>query len=170
MMMDTELVCPDCGKYIAAEGEVEDLARCRCAEPTPRSVGSSVRAPEIRHQPPAQDTKICHVCGENVTGRQRYRDSIGRYWCADCREADERKNESRCPDCGKLFPPDRLFEFQLTRVCKSCYRTRINETASKITRMGHDAMHRREEISRIKWMSIVLAVLLAIATAHQIWG
>ena len=63
---------------------------------------------------PVEDAKLCHVCGENVSGRQRYRDSVGRYWCTDCREADERKNESRCPDCGKLFPPDKLFEFQLT--------------------------------------------------------
>jgi hypothetical protein len=167
-MMDTELICPDCKKYIAAEGEVEDAVRCRCAEPEQRS--SSFRGtPEAPPAPPP-DAKLCHLCGDNLTGRQRYRDSIGRYWCTDCREADERRNESRCPDCGKLFPPDKLFEFQLTRVCKGCYRTRIDETTRKLTRMGHDAAHRKYEIARIKWMSIILAVLLVLATIHQLWG
>jgi len=31
-LMATEVVCPDCNKYIAAKGEVDETVRCHCGD------------------------------------------------------------------------------------------------------------------------------------------
>src|SRR3989442_12348767 len=93
--METEITCPDCGKVIAAPGQVPDAQRCRCAEleKKQRSQGAAPK-PE----------KTCYVCGKNLEGHSRRKDKLGRYWCKDCARADEavkkKQEDLRCPDCG----------------------------------------------------------------------
>ena len=38
----------------------------------------------------------------------------------------------RCPDCGRVFPANKLVYFQVTRVCRSCYREREKELERKL--------------------------------------
>src|SRR3954453_16743985 len=96
--MDTEVVCPDCGKIIAPEGAVEDSRRCRCVEedfPPPArraaldpAAAADAAGEEGANAPDVQ--KKCFVCGKDLAGRKRLKDHLGRYWCRECARADRR--------------------------------------------------------------------------------
>jgi len=40
---------------------------------------------------PSANNKLCHVCGKDVTGKTRMKDSKQRYWCIDCGAEDQRR-------------------------------------------------------------------------------
>lgn len=160
-MSMTDVVCPDCGKYIAPIGAVEAHLRCHCADEQDRASAPSVPPPQKR----------CYVCSTDLSNRKRLKDHLGRYWCDECAKADKRAKkraaENQCPDCSRLFPPDKLFEQGTDRVCKHCHKKRLDEISRKLVHLGHAAASRRYEWKHIKWMLIVLAVLLVLATYHQ---
>jgi hypothetical protein len=164
-MSATEVVCPDCGKYIAPPGAVEANLRCRCADEE-----AAAAAPAA----PVERAKRCYVCSADVSGRKRLKDHLGRYWCDDCAKADKRAKkralENQCPDCNRLFAPGKLIEHGEDKVCKHCYKTRLDEIRKKLVHLGHAAATKRHEIKHIKWMAIVIAVLIVLATYHQIFG
>ena len=115
--METDIVCPDCGKVIAPAGSVEEVVRCRCGEqrgPKVRVEDVSTRPrisvpiPAVPRQQPVEDhtedesddgkanaalqstEKTCYICGKSLAGRTRFKDHLGRYWCKECAAADER--------------------------------------------------------------------------------
>ena len=115
--METDVVCPDCGKVIAPQGAVENALRCRCAEnmapkASPERLTSRPRiavpmppsepvetAPTSSKEdtdtldapsPITSNEKRCYVCGADLAGRTRLKDHLGRYWCKECAAADER--------------------------------------------------------------------------------
>lgn len=165
-MSMTEIVCPDCGKYIAPEGAVDANLRCRCADEQ-AAANPAPAAPA----PPVEQVKRCYVCSADLTQRKRLKDHLGRYWCEECAKADKRAKkralENQCPDCSRVFAPDKLIEHGADRVCKNCYKKRLDELRKKLVHMGHAAATKRHEIKHIKWMLIVLIVLVALATYHQ---
>ncbi len=160
-MSMTEVVCPDCGKYIAAKGQVEAAMRCRCAD----------EAEAASLPSPANQQKTCYVCGNDITHRKRLKDHLGRYWCGECARADERAKrrmaELQCPDCSRMFPPIKLMEYGDEKVCKGCYKVRLDQTQKKLVKMGHAAATKRHEVKHIKWLLAVIIVLVVLATYHQ---
>ena len=160
----TEVVCPDCGKYIAPQGQVDPSIRCRCADAQEQP--STATATDER--------KRCYVCGNDISNRKRLKDHLGRYWCGECARADHRARrrvqELQCPDCSRMFPPIKLMEWGEKKVCKSCYKKRLENTEKKLVRMGHAAATKRHEIKHIKWMLIIILVLVALATYHQFFA
>jgi hypothetical protein len=196
--METDVVCPDCGKYIAPEGAVENHLRCRCGE----ARGPKVTAKEVSVRPsiktkiaipetpaaepekesePTGDTtvsmsakKSCYICGADLTGRVRLKDHLGRYWCKDCSAADarakRREDELRCPDCSRVFPEHKLVYFQTTRVCTSCFKDREKELEKKIKKAAAEKLHTRAEWQGIKWMAIIAGVLLLLGTMGYLFS
>lgn len=163
-MSATEVVCPDCGKYIAPKGAVESPLRCRCGDEEPAR-------PSGAPAPGVSQVKRCYVCSADITNRKRLKDHLGRYWCGECARADhrakKRAKENQCPDCSRMFAPIKLIEHGDDRVCKQCYKKRLDETRQKLVKLGHAAATKRHEIKHIKWMLIILVVLLVLATYHQ---
>jgi hypothetical protein len=158
--MSTQVFCPECGKQIAPAGTVDEAARCRCAE---------IEAE--RRTPMPKEAKTCYVCGVDLAGRKRYRDKVGRYWCKECADAEERaqdrEQQLKCPDCSRVFAPTSLFEYGDIRLCRVCYKRRIDQAHRKLMRLSHDAAAKRAEIRRVKWMAIILAILVIIGTLAQ---
>ena len=80
------------------------------------------------------NTRVCHKCGKDLRGHRRFKDSIG-YWCKDCHRADKKAEvgaQTRCPDCGRLRPLDKLFPWEERQVCSSC----LKENQLKAKRAG----------------------------------
>jgi hypothetical protein len=159
----TEITCPDCGKVIAPAGTIAERQRCQCAEKDRRQDSGVVASPKT--------SKTCYVCGKDLTGRKRLKDHLGRYWCKECSDADERAkkraDELRCPDCGRMFPDNKLVYFQTERVCQTCYKERERELERKVAKYGAEKLHKKEEINKLKWMAIIAGVLLVLATIFQ---
>ena len=197
MAMETEVHCPDCGKVIAPEGAVDSVLRCRCAENrVPKAsldrVSSrpniSVPIPEPEPEPSKDDTdtlgndldasaaltsteKKCYVCGADLAGRVRLKDHLGRYWCKECAAADERakkrEDELRCADCSRVFPIRKLQYFQTDRVCSTCYKEREKKLEKKILKANAQKLHKSHEFGKLKWMALIAAGLIVIATIFQ---
>ena len=164
-MSATEVVCPDCGKYIAAKGAVESQLRCRCGDEHHAPAGATASAPA------EPQVKRCYVCSADITNRKRLKDHLGRYWCGECARADhrakKRARENQCPDCNRMFAPIKLVEHGDDRVCKQCYKKRLDDTRQKLVKMGHAAASKRHEIKHIKLMLIILVVLILVGTYFQ---
>ena len=173
-METTEITCPDCGKVIAPAGEIAESPRCLCAEQKdqPRIVHSAVSGEPLKTIPTDnKPTKTCYVCGKDLVGKKRLKDHLGRYWCASCAAADERlkqrENELRCPDCSRVFPDHKLIYFQADRVCQSCYKAREKALERKVAKYTGEKIQKGEEINKLKWMAIIVAVLIGLAALFQ---
>lgn len=188
--METDVVCPDCGKVIAPKGAVENSLRCRCGEtrdsqlsPDEVSVHPSISvnvplaaertehaADEIEadETPSAPKTKACYICGKDLTGRIRLKDHLGRYWCRECAKADERakkrEEQLKCPDCGRVVPENKLVYFQTTRVCTTCFKAREKELEKKIKKAAAVKIHEKSEWQSIKVMAMIAVVLLVLGS------
>ena len=162
-METTEITCPDCGKVIAPAGTIADKRRCTCAERDRKNESDISASPKV--------TKTCYVCGKDLTGRKRLKDHLGRYWCKECSDADDRakkrEDELRCPDCGRVFPDHKLVYFQTERVCQTCYKEREKALERKVAKYGAEKAHKAEEVNKLKWMAIIAGVLIVLATIFQ---
>jgi len=177
--MDTEVVCPDCGKIIAPEGAIENSRRCRCAENDflPSASGTdldAVDAPNSAAAAAPAVEKKCFVCGKDLAGRKRLKDHLGRYWCRECAKADERvkrrEEELRCADCSRVFPAHKLQYFQVHRVCQTCYREREKSLEKKLLKTGIEKVQKKAEWTKIKIMAAIAVGLLIVATiAKLMW-
>jgi hypothetical protein len=169
--MATEVVCPDCGKVIAPRGQVDESARCRCAEKPSRSRMQNLddEIDSLSSQP-AQD-KTCYVCGASLAGRVRLKDNLGRYWCKQCASADKRarrhEEKGRCPDCSRIFAPDKLMLFQNVKICSTCFKVREKALEKKITKDNFVKAHEGIEKSKLIWMAVIAGVLIVAATIFQ---
>lgn len=190
--METDIVCPECGKVIAPAGSVEDVVRCRCGEQR----GPKVRVEEVSTRPrisvpiptvpqQAQEEKddreasaalqstekTCYICGRSLAGRTRFKDHLGRYWCKECAAADERakrrEEELTCPDCGRVFPEHKLVYFQTTRVCPSCFKEREKALEKKIVKSNINKVEKQHEWKQLKWLALVSGGLILLATLFQ---
>jgi hypothetical protein len=155
--METEVFCPDCGKVIAAPGEIEESRRCQCAQRQDEALSKAA--------------KVCYICGKSLEGRTRLKDKLGRYWCKKCAAADERAKkrveELRCPDCGRVFPEAKLVYFQTERVCSTCHRQREKAMERRIARIGLQGVRSRYEWDRIKWLALAFAILVIAAALRH---
>ncbi|HYO09265.1 MAG TPA: hypothetical protein VER17_09855 [Tepidisphaeraceae bacterium] len=137
------------------------------------SAGTNVRAkPSVDADAPADETpaaraareKKCYICGRDLTGKTRLKDHLGRYWCKQCAAKDEQakkqEEEGRCPDCSRVFPADKLVYFQVTKVCKSCFKEREKELEKKIKKAAAEKLHQKAEWQSIKWLAIAAGALI----------
>ena len=69
--------------------------------------------------------KVCCRCGTELSGKTRFKDSQGKYWCPACNEKDQlRQQPAVCPDCKGEFTRADLQEFKGTAVCAECWEKR----------------------------------------------
>lgn len=168
--MATEVVCPDCNKFIAPPGTVEELARCHCGEDFS---SPTTKAFQPTEQTPAKP-KHCYVCGIDLSHQVRLKDHLGRYWCQECtdaeRRAKRREAELKCADCTRVMSATRLFDYDDVRLCRSCMNQRIKASKQKLKQFGAENAAKRTEWNHIKWLAIIAGVLIVLATLNQLFG
>src|SRR5436309_2393163 len=71
--MAGELLCPDCGGVVGATETTEAGPPCTCF--TSSSSDTAVDMPSPAGE--KQEAKICVLCGKDVTGHRRLKDSRG---------------------------------------------------------------------------------------------
>ncbi|MCC6423665.1 MAG: hypothetical protein IT447_09335 [Phycisphaerales bacterium] len=127
----------------------------------------------------AMPTKVCCVCGENVSGKPRMKDHSGRYWCYECGMADQQKkhnqtlsgttiqgvHELACPDCGKMFALAKLQIHEDVQLCEPCVTKRKAAAKREVVRIAA-AQAEAEEIAHKQrfWLLIggVVAAILVL--------
>jgi hypothetical protein len=169
--MDTKLHCPECGGIIGARTVTDEGRPCICFTPPKahRHHDHGHSTADDVHAPPSskwgrKKEKTCCVCGKDVAGQKRFRDSRG-YWCADCMREDEAKHAvegERCADCGRTVPAEKLVEYDSLQICSRCLRDRNALHKKKRFRVVSDKWYREHEKIRLMVLFAILGVLLLI--------
>jgi hypothetical protein len=114
-------------------------------------------------------TKICCVCGADVTGKKRMRDAEGRYWCFECGTKDNmRKHPVPCDECGEKFPEFELSGMDGALLCARCAnerRLRAKREAARIAaaqQAEREAAERRRKLRLLAMAGAGLLVLYGI--------
>ena len=126
----------------------------------------------------AIESKICHVCGTDVSRKLRQKDDKGRYYCIPCAnsgdgklnpEIKERKGKVQCPDCGKFLPKPAMTDFEGTAVCEPCRQVRMTEREKALERREQAARGGEEERKQQSRLLILLLVagLLGAVTIYS---
>ena len=110
--MAITVTCPSCG----TASQVADAAAG--ARGSCRACGTSIQVPSR--------LKVCCMCGADVSGQPRTKDSQGLYYCGPCwshhqgavSDADVSDGEPlACPDCGGVFTVEQM---DASGVCTGC--------------------------------------------------
>lgn len=110
--------------------------------------------------------KSCCVCGVDLAGRMRYKDSGGRYWCPSCNEKDAMSRQpAACPDCNAAMTRADLVEFKGTAVCPQCWEKRraaARREEARLRAVEEEVREQEERSKRLKWMLVGCAALIAL--------
>jgi len=107
--------------------------------------------------------KSCCMCGVDVNGRTRYKDTSGRYWCPGCNEKDRlTKEPALCPDCTGNFTKADLQDFNGVSVCVTCWEKRRASARREEARMRAVEEEMRQDQERNRRWKIIISVILLI--------
>jgi hypothetical protein len=113
--------------------------------------------------------KLCCMCGVDLHGKKRYKDSDGRYWCAECNDADiKRRQPATCPDCNKNMTFGDLIEFKGTPVCQACWEKRRQSAKREEARLrAAEEVVELERQRRRKWF-LAAATLVGVLAVYGV--
>lgn len=170
--MSVEVICPDCGGVIG--GASSSRGPCTCAVPEthsytpPAHVERTASDQEDRGNVGGAE-KICIVCGKNVAGHRRVKDSRG-YTCYDCVKA-ERANEIAgtipCAECGRRVREQGIVDYNGLKICRKCHLEHLEHDKHK-PRQIKTAQFDAHEKRNIIILAIVVAVLGLIVLWRQL--
>jgi hypothetical protein len=177
--MAVDLICPDCGGIIGATAKSADgRSPCTCFSERSSGRGSngssssdpsdtvSIPTPVQGRDAADMAEKICIVCGKNVAGHRRVKDSRG-YLCYDCAKAevkDERAGTVPCAECGRRVKEGGLVNYGGIRICRKCHEDHkdTQKKAVKKVTTHHFDVHEKKNL-------IILAAIFAVLAAIVIW-
>jgi DNA-directed RNA polymerase subunit RPC12/RpoP len=179
--MSTSIICPDCGGIVGATEKTPEGMPCTCflgygVKVPPAPDLSDEEDPSATHllDAPKPKGKICCMCGKDVSGKKRLRDSLG-YWCMDCHRADQKRRKPQgipCPKCGRIVKPETIVVEDNQKMCSRCYRELLDERrpGSKRFRMvSFKAYDQQERIRLLVLFGIFFALLLIILLKAMGW-
>jgi hypothetical protein len=170
--MSTSIICPDCGGIVGATERSPEGVPCVCFQSY--NVKTAARPsedddPSATHllDAPKPKGKICCMCGKDVSGKKRLRDSLG-YWCMDCHRADQKKHKPQgvgCPKCGRIVKPETIIVEENQKMCSRCYRELLDERRpgnKRFRTISFKAYDQQERIRLLVLFGIFFALLLII--------
>lgn len=159
----TKITCPECGGVLGTPGPGEVICTCPLA-PAPsliedgedeKSDTVAMSAPVAPETPVAQ--KPCALCGRELAGHRRYRDSRG-YICRACMKAEEEDKIAgrvACPLCKRKVREAGIVMHAGQKMCRSCF---LNIKESKKV-LVHKVASKHFEIQERQSLLVLLGVL-----------
>jgi hypothetical protein len=167
--MAVDLICPDCGGVIGATAKTADGREpCSCfKDETPRAENSdtvSIPTPTAGTDAADFKEKICFVCGKNVAGHRRVKDSRG-YLCYDCAKAEVKQEKAGtipCAECGRRVKEGGLVNYGGIRICRKCHEDHkeTQKKAVKKVATKHFDVHEKKNLIIIAVIFVVLALIV----------
>jgi hypothetical protein len=126
---------------------------------TPPPVGGS--SPSL----PSGTTKVCCVCGKDVSGQRRFKDHRG-YWCEVCHRDDARKSgkviKMRCPECKNTVAENLMAEYDGRMLCGGCASQHKIDDEKAQYRMMIYAREQKEKKKKLMQAAIGLSVVVGV--------
>jgi DNA-directed RNA polymerase subunit RPC12/RpoP len=180
LVMSTSIICPDCGGIVGATERTPEGVPCTCFQsyqvkdsPAPAHEEEDAAKTHLLDAP-TRKQKICCMCGKDVSGKKRLRDSLG-YWCMDCHRADQKKRKPvgiPCPKCGRIVKPETIVVEDNQKMCSRCYRELLDERrpgAKRFRAISFKAYDQQERIRLLILFGIFFALLLIILLKAMGW-
>jgi len=161
-----EVICPDCGGVVGAQPGDERQA-CTCFQQRRTPVYTP---PEpVDDSPPPPVEKLCRLCGKNVAGHRRMKDSLG-YLCLACAKADRREDDGlvSCAECGKRLKPMGLVDYAGTKICRTCFNDHKEMSKFQAPPPNLSVYDDREKRSLKMWLAVggVLLLIILLTSLH----
>ncbi len=167
--MAVDLICPECGGVIGGTGtSAEGRDPCTCfKEQSPRrndpSDTVSIPAPEGRDEADRAQ-KLCIVCGKDVAGHRRVKDSRG-YLCYDCAKAEvaqERAGTIPCAECGRRVKEGGIILYNGLKICRKCHEDHktVKKKALKKVATHHFDAHEKRRIMILALVFLILGLIV----------
>jgi hypothetical protein len=129
--MSVDLICPECGGVIGGVGvDSQGRGPCTCfsnsTEEAEEKDGTvSIPSPQavIERTTSSMPEKVCIVCGKNLSGHRRVKDSRG-YMCYRCAKEEINKEQAGtipCAECGRRVKEKGLISYLGIKICRRCY-------------------------------------------------
>jgi hypothetical protein len=166
--MAGEMLCPDCGGVVGATETTDVGPPCTCFSSS--SSDTAVDMPSPADQVAPAGSKICVVCGKDVTGHRRLKDSRG-YICYSCAKEEQRRERGgrvRCKGCGKLVLPAALNDYAGIMLCNECFAERKRVQKQEIKRIGIGHVQTSHERKRLYMMLGFAGFLLLIIILNKL--
>jgi hypothetical protein len=162
--MSVDVVCPDCGGIIGGTGSGGRPA-CSCTPGVSKSDTVRIEIP-LNDVNEAKLEKLCIVCGKNVAGHRRVKDSRG-YMCYNCAKAEmdaEKAGTVRCAECGKRVKPAGLVEYDGIKICRKCHNDHkeIKKKAVRKVATRHYELAEKKTVFVIAGILFVLLVFMLV--------
>jgi len=162
------VLCPDCGGIIGATKVTDEGHPCTCYTATAGSVlePSDVNTAEIDAAAAGVEfQKVCIVCGKDVRGHRRVKDSRG-YTCYACAKAERRQqlgDTVRCPACNRRVRETTLTNYEGMRICSRCIDERRNlQKVSRKRGVVDQKVFAKQEKKQVLWLALALLALLGL--------
>jgi len=154
--MGNEMICPDCGGVVGASQTTAAGPPCTCF--------TNPAATETAVDIPSPQEKVCALCGKDVTGHRRVKDSRG-YICYECAKDEQRRERGdrvRCGVCGRLVKESVLMDYHDAKMCPQCHAEKVAMAKQQLKRIGVAGAYSREEKRRLYIVAAIAAALLLI--------
>ena len=164
--------CPECGGIVGATEATDEGQPCTCFAPP-----SSGDTDTTEISAPVTAQKFCCVCGTDLSGKKRFKDSRG-YWCPECAEQDRQSKEEKgtpCQQCGRKVPEQSMTSVDGKMLCTRCVREQrqLRAPGNKKYRKIDDSTFKESEKKNMLIMAVVLVILLIlmiIAWTRRPWA
>jgi DNA-directed RNA polymerase subunit RPC12/RpoP len=153
-----KLTCPDCGGVLGVPEAGETRCICYSPEPDLRSSNSDTQRIELS----GSKSKICIMCGKDVSGHRRFKDSRG-YMCLPCGKAEEQAKKVgtiECPECHRRLKPGGFLAYKGKRICRTCYDN--HKTLDPVKIITSKAYERHERRNLLILAAVFLVLLLVV--------
>lgn len=165
--MSIDVICQECGGIVGATEPRGGREPCRCH--LEHNATNSPSDTALIDSPPSTEApvKLCIVCGKNVAGHRRIKDSRG-YLCLACAKAERRAEIAGtlpCQECGRRVKPQGLVQYQARRICKRCFADHREAEKFRVKKVS-GAYFEAHEKRRL----IVLLGIAAILLLFILWG
>jgi len=155
--------CPDCGGIVGASEPTDDGPPCTCfVQPSHREDAS--QGTDVMPSPGASPQKFCRVCGKDLTGKKRFKDTLG-YWCPECAEEDKHRQEEKgtpCAKCGRKVPEQSMTSVDGKLICTRCVREEreLRAPGNKKFRAISDRSYKEHEKRNMIILAVAAVVLI----------
>ena len=166
--MSDVIRCPDCGGIVGAKEATDQGPPCTCFSQPEYKSAADPSGTQVMSAPSAQ--KVCCMCGKDLSGHKRFKDSRG-YWCPECNAEDQKQKEDKgtpCAQCGRKVPEQSMTSVDGKLMCTRCVREQreLRAPGNKKYRAVDDRTFKEYEKKKMLIMGailFVLAILMIIA-------
>jgi hypothetical protein len=136
----------------------------------PATNGSST---ESSSESGAAPKKLCRVCGKDLAGHRRLKDSLG-YICRECAKKEEEPEDPTrrpCPECGKKIKPAGFVPYNGKLICRKCFADHMELDKYKKAAPSARLFVKREkqQLGKLLLYAAVLGLLMLYSAYLHFW-